>query len=71
MEKTIEIVKKEYTAGLMQIKGVVGVGIGLSGKEKVIKVMVVEKSRKITKKIPPQLEGFATEIEAVGEIKAF
>jgi len=71
MERTIEIVKEEYTAGLMKIKGVVGVGIGLSGEEKVIKIMVVEKSRKIIKTIPPKLEGFATDIEAVGEIKAF
>jgi hypothetical protein len=71
MEKSIEIVKQEYTASLMSIKGVVGVGIGLSGQDKVINVMVVEISKKIIKKIPPELEGYATNILAVGEIKAF
>ena len=71
MEKTIEIVKREHTASLMTIKGVVGVGIGLNGNEKVIKIMVVENNKKITKKIPPKLGSFSTEIIAVGEIKAF
>lgn len=71
MVKTIERVKSEHTASLMTIKGVVGVGIGLNGEEKVIKIMVVEHTKKIAKKIPPKLEGYATEILAVGEIKAF
>ena len=72
MEKTaIEDVKRRYDDQLLSKEGVVGVGIGETTiGEACIKVYIKEKSPKVEKVIPKELEGYKVEIEEVGEIKA-
>ena len=66
----IKTVKAKYTMSLMDIKGVIGVGIGKLEEEEIIQIMVIKRTSKIEKKIPPELEGFKTNILETGEIKA-
>lgn len=66
----IKRVKEKYTMFLMEIKGVIGVGIGKVREEKVIQVIVTKRTKKIEKKIPPEIEGYKISILETGEIKA-
>jgi hypothetical protein len=66
----IKSVKARYTMSLMEIKGVVGVGIGKEREEEIIVVMVKKRTRSIEKKIPPEIEGYKISILITGEIKA-
>ena len=68
--KSIEQVLKEHTDAWMSIPGVVGTAIGeLKGKP-CIKILVVQKTEELTKKIPSQVEGFPVILEETGEIRA-
>ena len=68
---TIEQVQSRYQDELLEIAGVVGVGIGAVKGEKVIKVLVAKRTPKLERKIPTKLEGFLVIIEETGEIRAF
>ena len=69
-KKRIEKVLKHHTDHLMSIEGVVGTGIGEFEGQPCIKVLVVEKTAELVKKIPKDLEGYIVVIEETGEIKA-
>lgn len=70
----IEDVKARHEASLMNVQGVVGVGIGECDKQPCIKVYLDEETAE-SKNIPSQLEGFRVDveltspIEALGEVK--
>lgn len=68
---TIEAVLEAHTDELMSLPGVVGVAIGvLSDGTRCIKVMVIEKTPDLEKKIPSALEGYPVVVEGTGEIRA-
>jgi len=69
-QKTIQEVLKEHTPELMSIPGVVGTAIGEQKGELCIRILVIEKTPEMTKKIPSTLEGFPVVIQETGEIKA-
>lgn len=66
--RTIEEVIKEHTEELMSVPGVVGVGQGLCDSNPCIKVLVIEKTPEIDKKIPHVLDGYKVMIEVTGKI---
>jgi hypothetical protein len=66
---SIEDVKARYESSLMNIPGVVGVGIGECDKVPCIKVYL-EKETLESKSIPKQLEGFKVDVEVAGPIEA-
>ena len=69
-QKTIQEVLKSHTPELMSIPGVVGTALGEQDGELCIKVLVIEKTPELTKKIPSTLEGFPVAIQQTGEIRA-
>jgi hypothetical protein len=68
---TIEEVQSKYQDQIMEIPGVVGVGIGAVDSVKVIKVLVVKKNKDLEKKIPKKLDSYSVIVEETGEIKAY
>lgn len=64
----IEDVKDRHEAELMRLSGVVGVGIGRSGNEDVIEVMVSRRTPHTV--IPASLDGYAVKIVETGFISA-
>jgi hypothetical protein len=69
-KKSIEIVLQEHTDELMSISGVVGTAQSLCDDKPCIKVYVLELTPELERKIPKNLEGYAVDIEATGEIRA-
>ncbi|MDI6802545.1 MAG: hypothetical protein QME58_01710 [Bacteroidota bacterium] len=67
--RTIEQVLEENTPRLMLIPGVVGTAIGECNDTPCIKVLVNVFTEELELKIPKSIEGFAIEIEEVGEIR--
>ncbi len=67
---SVEEVKKRHEARLMKTPGVVGVGIGRSGKTTVIRVYVEKDSPKLRKAVPEALEDVPVEIVVSGRFKA-
>ncbi|MBN1348379.1 hypothetical protein JXJ21_03155 [candidate division KSB1 bacterium] len=69
--KDINIVMKAHTKELMAIPGVVGLYVGkLENGAACIKIMVVEKTKELEKRLPKTLEGYPVVIDVTGEIKA-
>lgn len=70
----IEAVLRRHEDDLMAYPNVNGVGIGEKSGRPVIKVMVVKKvpeaSLKPDQVLPKELEGFALDVEEIGEIAA-
>jgi hypothetical protein len=71
-EKTVAIeqVKEKYESKLMDIKGVVGVGIGSCESKPCIEVYLENESPALKEKIPNELEGFKVGTEVTGSVKA-
>ena len=67
---TIEQVQEKHQDKIMELPGVVGVGIGALNDTLVIKVLVIKKTAVLQKKIPTALEGYRVIIEETGEIRA-
>lgn len=67
---SVEEVKRRHEARLMKTPGVVGVGIGHSGGETVIRVYVSKDSPKVRKAVPESLEDVPVEIVVSGPFKA-
>ncbi len=67
---SVEEVKKRHEARLMKTPGVVGVAIGRSGKQAVIRVYVDRDSPKVRKAVPDALEDVPVEIVVSGRFKA-
>ncbi len=68
--KTIEAVLKQHTDRLLSFPGVVGTAIGECEGKPCIKVLVVQATPELVKRIPSALEGFPVVIEESGEIRA-
>ncbi len=67
---SVEEVKKRHEARLMKTPGVVGVGIGRSGKTTVIRVYVDKDSPRVRKAVPQALDDVPVEIVVSGRFKA-
>ena len=67
---TIEEALKKHTEELMAVPGVVGVGQGLCDGAPCIKVLVIERTPEIEKRIPDTLEGHKVEVDVTGRIRA-
>lgn len=69
--KDINEVLNEHDEELMAMPGVVGVYVGLMPDDKTLclKVMVVEQTEDLKKKIPQTLEGYSVLIEESGVIR--
>ena len=67
---SITDVKKKYEKRIMNIPGVIGIGIGKLEEQDAINVLVVEKTSLIEKKVPQQLKGFPVIIQETGTIRA-
>ncbi len=67
---SVEEVKKRHEARLMRTPGVVGVGIGRTGKRTVIRVYVAKDSPKVRRAVPDALEDVPVEIVVSGPFKA-
>jgi glucose-6-phosphate isomerase len=68
---TIEQALEKHETRLMNIPGVVGVGIGGSETGPVILVMVRDRATAKTQAVPPTIEGFPVKVDVSGEITAF
>ena len=69
--KDINNVLENHDQALLSIPGVVGVYVGLrpDGKTQCLKVMVVNDTEDIKKKIPKSVEGFPVVVEVSGVIQ--
>ena len=68
---TIREVKEKHEAGLLKIKGVVSVGVGLrKDKIPVIIVGLKQDNQRSIRRIPLILEGYPVEVRITGSIKS-
>jgi hypothetical protein len=69
--RDINAVLNEHDDALMAIPGVVGVSVGLLDDDKTLclKVMVVQKTPELVRKIPATLEGYPVAVEETGVIR--
>jgi len=71
MSPTIQEVKKNHETQLLDMPGVVSVGIGLDANGKQVIVVGLESSDpEIEAKIPAELEGFPVVLQTIGSLKA-
>ena len=68
--KTIEQVLDQHAESLLALSGVVGVGQGECSGKPCIRVLVVEKTSDLLRRIPSAIEGYTVDITETGEIKA-
>ncbi len=72
---SIETVKRKYEEHLMRLPNVAGVGIGEKMGKQVIKVLVTEKvaesSLRPQEVVPKQLDGYETDVEEIGVVRAY
>ena len=66
---SIEDVKRKNEATLMQIPGVVGVGLGKRAGMRVIQVYVQEVTKDVRAKVPDRLDGHPIEVVKLGEVR--
>ncbi|MBN1481824.1 hypothetical protein EH223_05735 [candidate division KSB1 bacterium] len=67
---SIHDVKKKYEEKIMNIPGVIGIGIGKQDDLDAITVLVVERTPLIEKKVPKKLKQFPVIIRETGVIRA-
>jgi hypothetical protein len=69
--RDINLVLENHDSELMAIPGVVGVYVGVleDGKTPCLKVMIVEKTVELEKKIPKFLEGYPVLLDETGVIR--
>ncbi len=70
-KRSIEQVQEAYQDRWMALSGVVGVGIGEANGQPVIKVLVVEKTPELERRIPQSVEGYTVILEETGVIRAY
>ncbi|WP_046061534.1 hypothetical protein [Methylotuvimicrobium alcaliphilum] len=71
MNASIQEVKNKHQPELLQLPGVVSVGIGLDeeGRQAII-VGLAEDNRNDKVRIPETIEGYSVKVQVVGTIKA-
>lgn len=71
----IEAVMAKYEEQLMELPNVIGVGIGIEGDKKIIKVFVrnkiPESSLNPDEIIPKLLGGFEVKVEEIGRVRVY
>ena len=68
--RPIEAVQEAHSPALMEIPGVVGTFIGATADGRpCIKIMVVERTPELDRKLPRALEGYPVEIIESGHIR--
>jgi hypothetical protein len=74
-ERDIDLVRKQAEQRLLALPNVVGVGIGKSGDEDVVKVFVERKvclrQLRDLEVIPSSIGGFRIDVEEIGPVEAF
>jgi hypothetical protein len=70
LKPNVEDVKARHESSLMDMPGVVGVGIGECDKKPCIKVYLEKDSLELRNRIPKELEGFRVDIEVTGPFEA-
>jgi uncharacterized protein YpmS len=70
ISQTIEQIKERYESDLLNINGVVGVGISKCEDNPCIKVYLENESPNLKQQIPKQLEGFKVDTQVTGAIEA-
>jgi hypothetical protein len=63
-------VQKQYAPQLMNLPGVIGMGIGECDELPCFKVFVTEMTPELEEQIPPELDGFKVDIEVTGPVQA-
>jgi len=68
--RDINAVLDDYDEVLMAVEGVVGVAMGLleDGKTLCLKVLVIEKTSELARRIPSMIEGYPVVLEESGVI---
>lgn len=62
----IDAVLRRHAAEWLAVPGVVGVGIGLAGRIRCIRVLVVRRTAEIERRIPVEIEGHEVRIVVTG-----
>jgi hypothetical protein len=71
MRTSIQDVKQKHAARLMEIPGVVSVGIGRNDDGQTVIVLGLDRERAATRaQLPKCLEGYEVRAEVVGKIRA-
>lgn len=68
--ESIEEVLREHTPQWMSIPGVVGTGIGECDGRPCIRIMVVQKTPELLKRIPSRVQGFVVDLVETGRFRA-
>ncbi len=66
----IRSVLRQHRLRLLQIDGVVGVGVGREGEEEVLKVLVEKRSPQQARQIPEGIGGYRVVVVETGPIRA-
>jgi hypothetical protein len=68
--KTIEAVQEAHTPALMAMPGVTGTFIGATSDGRpCIKIMVIERTPELDRRLPHELDGYPVEIIVSGRIR--
>lgn len=67
--RDIVAVKDRHERELLNLSGVVGVGIGECKKKPCIRVFVEKRTPELERRIPKQIEGIDVDVEVTGPIK--
>lgn len=68
----LNAIKRQYEKKWLKIKGVQGIGIGLTQTGKVGLIVSVEKiNPELRKQIPEKVKGYPVELKEVGTLTAF
>mgnify|MGYP001090518335 FL=1 len=68
--RSIEEVLAAHTPEWMAIAGVIGTGIGECDGAPCIKVLIVQQSDSLARRIPSEVDGYPVRLEVTGEIRA-
>ncbi|MGM3307992.1 hypothetical protein ACSQ6I_18790 [Anabaena sp. WFMT] len=69
ISRTIEQIKERYESDLLNIDGVVGLGISECDNKPCIKVYLENESPNLKQQIPEQLDGFKVDAQVTGAIQ--
>jgi len=69
-QRPLAAVLRDYTPGLLRIRGVVGTGEGRDRGRQVLLVLVRSDSARIARRLPRTIEGYAVRVRVVGAVRA-
>lgn len=68
--RAIDVVLRDHSPRLMALPGVVSVSEGSRDGRPCIRVLIRKKTRDLLKRIPPDIEGYAVEVDESGRVWA-